>query len=84
MIRFFFAEWNRQWLGEEFDEFQHLIGDRPEHIYAAFERVTNANAAAAAADSRQWQSKYQRHLDKWLHTIGRVRQDGHVPFSLSF
>ena len=52
------AEWSRQWLGEEFDEFQHRIGNPPEHICAAFERVANADAAAAAAaaDSCQWQS----------------------------
>ena len=50
------AEWSRQRLGEEFDEFQHRIGDPPEHICAEFERVANADAAAAAADSCQWQS----------------------------
>ena len=52
------AEWSRQWLGKEFDEFQHRIGNPPEHICAAFERVANADAAAAAAaaDSCQWQS----------------------------
>jgi hypothetical protein len=40
------AEWNSQQLGEEFDVFQQRIGDPPEHICAAFERVCNADAAA--------------------------------------
>ena len=56
------AEWSRQRLGEEFDEFQHRIGNPPEHICVAFERVANADAAAAAADSSQWQSGASMHV----------------------
>ena len=56
------AEWSRPWLGEEFDEFQHQIGDPPEHICAVFERVAKADAAAAAADSCQWQSGASGHV----------------------
>jgi hypothetical protein len=51
------AEWSRQRLGEEFDEFQHRIGDPPEHICTVFEQcqlgMVVVVAAAAAWLQRQ-------------------------------
>ena len=45
------AEWSRQWLGKELDEFQQQKGIPPEHTCVAFERVGNAIVAAADFDT---------------------------------